>query len=68
MARRLAAIFPDFTLETFPERHHFDPPHRVEPDRLGASLLALWQRAESSRARPGDGDIDGELASRRRSR
>lgn len=46
MADRLAAIFPDFTLERFPERHHFDPPHRVEPERLGDSLLALWQRAE----------------------
>ena len=47
MAQRLAAIFPDFALETFPERHHFDPPHRVEPERLSNSLLALWQRAES---------------------
>jgi pimeloyl-ACP methyl ester carboxylesterase len=47
MAERLAAIFPDFTLETFPERHHFDPPHRLEPERLADSLLALWQRAES---------------------
>jgi pimeloyl-ACP methyl ester carboxylesterase len=47
MAERLAAIFPDFTIETFPERHHFDPPHRVEPERLASSLLALWQRAES---------------------
>jgi pimeloyl-ACP methyl ester carboxylesterase len=46
MAERLAAIFPDFTVETFPERHHFDPPHRVEPERLAHSLLALWQRAE----------------------
>lgn len=46
MAMRLAAIFPDFTLETFAERHHFDPPHRVEPDRLANSLLALWRRAE----------------------
>lgn len=45
MAERLAAIFLDFTLETFPERHHFDPPHRVEPERLADSLLALWQRA-----------------------
>ena len=48
MAGRLAAIFPDFTLETFPERHHFDPPHRVEPDRLAGSLLALWQRGDSN--------------------
>ncbi len=47
IADRLAAIFPDFTLETFAERHHFDPPHRVEPQRLANSLLALWQRAES---------------------
>jgi len=47
MAERLAAIFPDFTLETFPDRHHFDPPHRIEPERLAGSLLALWRRAES---------------------
>jgi pimeloyl-ACP methyl ester carboxylesterase len=47
MADRLAAIFPDFTVETFSERHHFDPPHRIEPDRLADSLLAVWQRAEA---------------------
>jgi hypothetical protein len=47
MAGRLAAIFPDFTLDTFSERHHFDPPHRIEPERLAQSLLALWVRAES---------------------
>jgi pimeloyl-ACP methyl ester carboxylesterase len=47
MAERLAAIFPDFTVETFPERHHFDPPHRIEPERLSSSLLALWERAEA---------------------
>jgi hypothetical protein len=47
MAERLAAIFPDFALETFPERHHFDPPHRIEPERLSSSLLALWERAEA---------------------
>ena len=46
MAGRLAEIFSDFTLETFDERHHFDPPHRMEPERLAGSLLALWQRAE----------------------
>jgi hypothetical protein len=46
MAERLAAIFPDFTIETFPVRHHFDPPHRIEPERLSSSLLALWERAE----------------------
>jgi hypothetical protein len=47
MAVRLAEIFPDFTLETFAERHHFDPPHRIEPERLAASLLALWVRAQA---------------------
>jgi pimeloyl-ACP methyl ester carboxylesterase len=47
MAERLAAIFPDFTAETFPERHHFDPPHRMQPERLSSSLLALWERAEA---------------------
>jgi pimeloyl-ACP methyl ester carboxylesterase len=46
MAARLAAIFPDFTLETFTDRHHFDPPHRIEPERLSHSLLAIWQRAD----------------------
>jgi pimeloyl-ACP methyl ester carboxylesterase len=46
MAERLGAIFADFTIETFSERHHFDPPHRVEPERLANSLLTLWERAE----------------------
>ena len=47
MAERLSLIFPDFTIETFPDRHHFDPPHRTEPQRLASSLLAVWQRAEA---------------------
>ena len=47
MAQRLATVFPNFSVETFPERHHFDPPHRIEPERLANSLLALWQHAES---------------------
>jgi pimeloyl-ACP methyl ester carboxylesterase len=53
-AERLSGVFPDFTLEVFPERHHFDPPHRAEPARLAASLLEIWDRAQSdaSRARP----------------
>jgi len=46
MADRLAAILPDLTIETFAERHHFDPPHRIEPQRLANSLLRLWQRPE----------------------
>ena len=51
MAERLAAMFPDFAIEVFPERHHFDPPHRVEPERLADSLLGLWQRAEAEARR-----------------
>jgi pimeloyl-ACP methyl ester carboxylesterase len=46
MAERLAKVFPDFTLETFPYRHHFDPPHRTEPGKLAASLQRLWRKAE----------------------
>ena len=47
MADRAATIFPDFTLEVFAERHHFDPPHRIEPDRTAAVLRALWERASA---------------------
>jgi pimeloyl-ACP methyl ester carboxylesterase len=49
MADRLAGLFPDFTLERFDERHHFDPPHRIEPERLARSLLDHWARATESR-------------------
>jgi pimeloyl-ACP methyl ester carboxylesterase len=47
MAERLAGVFPDFTLEVFEERHHFDPPHRMESERLASSLRDLWTRAEA---------------------
>ena len=46
MADRLSRVFSDFTLEVFDERHHFDPPHRIEPERVASSLQALWGRAE----------------------
>ncbi|MEO8436895.1 MAG: alpha/beta hydrolase [Chloroflexota bacterium] len=46
IAERLAGVFRDFTLEVFEERHHFDPPHRVEPARLALALRRLWTRAE----------------------
>lgn len=45
MAQRAATIFPDMTLEVFAERHHFDPPHRIEPERTATVLRALWERA-----------------------
>jgi pimeloyl-ACP methyl ester carboxylesterase len=45
MAERAGAIFPNFTLEVFDERHHFDPPHRIEPERTAQALRAHWARA-----------------------
>ncbi|MEX2195682.1 MAG: alpha/beta hydrolase [Thermoleophilaceae bacterium] len=47
IAERLAGVFPDFTLEVFEKCHHFEPPHRVESERLGSSLRDLWARAET---------------------
>jgi pimeloyl-ACP methyl ester carboxylesterase len=49
IAKRLSRVFDDFTLEVFEERHHFDPPHRIEPERLARSLRTLWDRAEAAR-------------------
>ena len=46
IATRLSRVFQDFELEVFEERHHFDPPHRIEPERLADSLRALWRRAD----------------------
>lgn len=48
IAKRLSSVFSDFELEVFEERHHFDPPHRIEPERLATSLRALWRRAEEA--------------------
>jgi pimeloyl-ACP methyl ester carboxylesterase len=50
MAERAGQLFDDFTLEIFEDRHHFDPPHRAEPQRLARSLLALWERSEHAAA------------------
>ena len=47
MADRLASAFQDFTVEVFPDRHHFDPPHRIEPHRVAKLLRDLWSRAEA---------------------
>jgi pimeloyl-ACP methyl ester carboxylesterase len=46
MAERARAIFPNFTLEVFDERHHFDPPHRIEPERTARALRTHWARAD----------------------
>jgi pimeloyl-ACP methyl ester carboxylesterase len=48
IAKRLKGVFPDFEMEVFEQRHHFDPPHRFEPERLASSLKALWRRAARS--------------------
>jgi pimeloyl-ACP methyl ester carboxylesterase len=47
-AERLARVFADFALEEFPERHHFDPPHRTEPERFAKLLRPFWDRAEQA--------------------
>lgn len=52
VAERLSRVFPDFRLEVFEERHHFDPPHRVEPERLAGLLREHWSRAEDSATTP----------------
>lgn len=43
IAERLSGVFPDFRLEVFEDRHHFDPPHRIEPDRLAKLLREHWR-------------------------
>lgn len=45
MADRAGTIFPDLTLEVFAERHHFDPPHRIEPERMATVFRTHWERA-----------------------
>lgn len=45
-AQRLAEVFPDARIETYAERHHFDPPHRAEAERLAVQLHELWDRAD----------------------
>ena len=54
MAARLAQVFPDLTVERFEDRHHFDPPHRIEPARVAESLRALWDRADAVASTSGD--------------
>jgi pimeloyl-ACP methyl ester carboxylesterase len=51
VAERLGNVFTDFTLEVFAERHHFDPPHRTEPERLAESLRTIWARSNGSAPR-----------------
>lgn len=48
IAVRLGDVFSDFMLDAYEDRHHFDPPHRLEPARLAVALRQLWTRAEST--------------------
>ncbi|WP_255767709.1 alpha/beta fold hydrolase [Pseudarthrobacter sulfonivorans] len=49
VATRLSRVFfPDFHVEVFPHRHHFDPPHRIEPERLAGLLKRHWEQAETA--------------------
>jgi pimeloyl-ACP methyl ester carboxylesterase len=47
MQTRLAASFPNFRAEVTEGRHHLDPAHQAEPERVGLELSAFWERAES---------------------
>jgi pimeloyl-ACP methyl ester carboxylesterase len=46
MAERARDVFGDFTLDVFDGRHHFDPPHRAEPEVLAHRLRDVWRRGE----------------------
>ena len=48
MAERLGGLFGDYTLDVFEGRHHFDPPHRAEPERLAARLREIWERVPAA--------------------
>jgi hypothetical protein len=41
-------------LEVYEGRHHFDPPHRIEPERLAARLRELWERAAQREGASGE--------------
>jgi pimeloyl-ACP methyl ester carboxylesterase len=46
MAERARDVFGDFSLDVFGGRHHFDPPHRAEPELLARRLREVWRRGE----------------------
>ena len=47
LGERLARTFLRFREEVYEGRHHFDPPHRAEPERFAAALRAQWRSAEA---------------------
>ncbi len=44
-AEVLGGLFPDLQVEVYQERHHFNPPQRVEPERFARALTTLWKKA-----------------------
>jgi pimeloyl-ACP methyl ester carboxylesterase len=44
-AQVLESLFPDAHVEVYPDRHHFDPPQRAEPERFARALVSLWEKA-----------------------
>ncbi|NVM98136.1 alpha/beta hydrolase [Arthrobacter sp. SDTb3-6] len=59
IAERLSGVFPDFRLEVYAGRHHFDPPHRAEPERVAGALKALWDSTETGAAGCGLAGVRG---------
>lgn len=49
-AKTLAGLFPDFQVEEYDGRSHFDPPHRAEPERFAQALRGVWARGEAAAA------------------
>ena len=47
-AKTLAERFPDFQVEEYEGRSHFDPPQRAEPERFAQALRTLWARADAA--------------------
>ncbi|GAP16007.1 predicted hydrolase [Longilinea arvoryzae] len=47
-ALTLSDLFQDCQVEIYPERHHFDPPQRAEPERFARELEGLWMRTAES--------------------
>ena len=45
-AKVLTSLFPDIRVEVYEGLHHFNPPHRAEPERFARALRELWTRSE----------------------
>ncbi|HEX6551525.1 MAG TPA: alpha/beta hydrolase [Ktedonobacteraceae bacterium] len=45
-AEVLSSLFPDMRVEVYEGLHHFNPPHRAEPERFARALRELWARSE----------------------